>query len=124
MAASIEKVYNVSCKIYQNGNFLINDNQTATHLFYIAREAVTNSIKHGKSESIRIQLTENKAGLIMSIRDNGTGAVNENKGIGLGLRIMKYRASVVGADFHAGNYKQGGFEVTVKLHAAQQRPEE
>ena len=118
MAAATEKVYHVSCQIYQEGNFLISDNQTATHLYYIAREAVTNSIKHGKAERIMIRLTADDAGLAMIIRDNGTGAAKEKKDTGLGLRIMRYRAAVIGADFGAGNHEQGGFEVRVQMRAA------
>jgi two-component system sensor kinase FixL len=126
MAAATEKVYHVSCKVYQNGNFFISENQAATHLFYIAREAVTNSIKHGKAENIIINLIADESGLTMVIRDNGAGAGVQEKGIGigLGLRIMKYRAAVVGADFSAGNRDKGGFEVIVRLRAAQPRPDE
>ena len=118
MASATEKVYNVSCKIHQEGNFLISDNQAATHLFYIAREAVTNSIKHGKAENIDISLIDDDAGLTMIIRDNGAGAEKEKKGIGLGLRIMKYRATVISADFQAGNREGGGFEVMVAMREA------
>jgi PAS domain S-box-containing protein len=114
MAVSTEKIFNVSCKIYQDGNFLINDNQTATHLFYIAREAVTNSIKHGKAGSIHIHLIANSAGIMMVIQDNGVGA-QEKKDTGLGLRIMKYRAGIIDAEFRAGNREGGGFEVRVKM---------
>jgi PAS domain S-box-containing protein len=118
MAAATEKVYHVSCQISQEGNFLINDNQTATHLYYIAREAVTNSIKHGKAERIAIRLIADDEGLAMIISDNGTGAFKEKKDAGLGLRIMRYRAAVIGADFNAGNRESGGFEVRVLFRAA------
>lgn len=114
MAASTEKIFNVSCKIYQDGNFFISDNQAATHLFYIAREAVTNSIKHGKAGSIHIHLIANSAGRMMIIQDNGVGA-QEKKDPGLGLRIMKYRAGIIDGEFRAGNREGGGFEVRVRM---------
>ncbi len=114
MAASTEKIFHVSCKIYQDGNFLVNDNQAATHLFYIAREAVTNSIKHGKAENIHIHLVATGQLLKIVIHDNGVGA-QEKKNTGLGLRIMRYRAGIIGADFHAGNREGGGFEVRVQM---------
>ena len=114
MAQATEKVYHVSCKVMQDGNFLIGDNQTATHLYYIAREAVTNSIKHGKADQIFIHLTDDEDGLTLAIRDNGTGAA-ELKNTGLGLRIMRYRAGVIGAEFGAGNREEGGFVVRVQL---------
>ena len=102
MAVATEKIYHVSCKVMQDGNFLIGDNQTATHLYYIAREAVTNSIKHGKAGQLFIHLTDDEDGLTITVRDNGEGAA-ELKNTGLGLRIMRYRAGVIGAEFSAGN---------------------
>ncbi len=114
MALATEKTYHVSCKVMQDGNFLIGDNQTATHLYYIVREAVINAIKHGKASQIFIHLTDDEEGLAIAIRDNGEGAV-EMKNTGLGLRIMRYRAGVVGAEFSAGNREEGGFEVRVQM---------
>ena len=114
MALATEKIYHVSCKVMQDGNFLIGDNQTATHLYYIAREAVTNSIKHGSADQIFIHLTADDEGLTIAIRDNGAGAL-EKKHTGLGLRIMRYRAGVIGAEFSADNREEGGFEVRVQL---------
>ncbi|MBN2159139.1 MAG: PAS domain S-box protein [Spirochaetes bacterium] len=117
MAASTEKIFKVTCRISQEGNFFIDDNQAATHLFYIAREAVTNSIKHGKARHIDISLAAAGGGLRMAIRDDGSGAVEGKKSVGLGLRIMRYRAGIIGADFSAGNRDGGGFEVSVLINA-------
>jgi len=114
MAATTEKIFNVSCRIYQDGIFLVDDNQAATHLFYIVREAVTNSIKHGKAGSIHIHLIANNEGIKIAILDDGVG-MQEKKNTGLGLRIMRYRAAIIGADFFAGNREGGGFEVRVNL---------
>lgn len=114
MAASTEKIFHVSCKIYQDGNFFVSDNQAATHLFYIAREAVTNSIKHGKAASIHIHLIASSEILKIVIQDDGVGAI-EKKNTGLGLRIMRYRAGIIGAEFQAGNREGGGFEVRVQM---------
>ncbi len=114
MASSTEKIFHVSCKIYQDGNFFVSDNQAATHLFYIAREAVTNSIKHGKAASIHIHLVAGSELLRIVIQDDGVGA-QEKKNTGLGLRIMRYRAGIIGAEFQAGNREGGGFEVRVQM---------
>ncbi len=114
MASSTEKIFHVSCKIYQDGNFFVSDNQAATHLFYIAREAVTNSIKHGKAASIHIHLVAGSELLRLVIQDDGVGA-QEKKNTGLGLRIMRYRAGIIGAEFQAGNREGGGFEVRVQM---------
>jgi signal transduction histidine kinase len=113
MITAIEKVFDVSCKV--SGNIYIEDNQTATHLYYIVREAVTNAIKHGRSKNIYISMSSNK-GTELYICDDGIGAQEGDMKSGMGLRIMRYRADMIGADFSADNGRSGGFEVKVKLH--------
>jgi signal transduction histidine kinase len=115
MAETTEKIYDVSCRVFQEGNFFVEDNQAATHLFYIAREAVTNSIKHGRAGRIAIRLIERGGVRTVTVRDDGSGAPEGPADTGLGLRIMRYRAGIIGADFSAGNIEEGGFEVTVMM---------
>jgi len=99
----------------REGNFFVSDSQAATHLFYIAREAVTNAIKHGKAGSIVIRCIDGEGEKKMIIRDDGIGAPAQPADTGLGLRIMRYRSEIIGAEFSAGNRDQGGFEVVVKM---------
>ncbi len=114
MVSVIEKVFDVSCEISQEGNVDIRDNQTAIHLYYIAREAVTNAIKHGRAKNIKIRLAS-VSGLELTVSDDGIGVRTDKISNGMGLRIMKYRAGMIGADFSSGNREQGGFEVMVKI---------
>jgi PAS domain S-box-containing protein len=95
----------------------VEDNFVATQLYRIAQEAITNSLKHGKARSIRVSL-EAKAGfLTLRIADDGVGfaAVNgENEGVG--LRIMKYRAGQIGAQFTVRPGPNQGAVVTCTYH--------
>jgi two-component system, LuxR family, sensor kinase FixL len=115
MASTIEKVFDVKCEISRRGNFYIDDSQTAIHLYYITREAVTNAIKHGKAGNIHICLTSEDSIFKLIILDDGTGCKENEMGSGMGLRIMKYRASMIGAEFFAKNRTKKGFEIKVTL---------
>jgi two-component system, LuxR family, sensor kinase FixL len=115
MASTIEKVFSVSCKISSKGDFCLDDNQAANHLYYIAREAVTNAIKHGRSKGIHICLHSEDHKLKLKVTDDGSGCKADEMGNGMGLRIMKYRAAIIGAEFSAGNRSKNGFEVKVVL---------
>jgi signal transduction histidine kinase len=112
MISSIEKVFDVSCRI--TGEIDIEDNQTAVHLYYIVREAVTNAIKHGRAKNINIILTSNLQRKVFII-DDGIGAKEDEMNSGMGLRIMKYRADLIGAAFFAGNGAENGFEVRIAM---------
>jgi len=78
----------------------IPDNSVATHLYLIAQEAVHNAIKHSRPRSILISLSDGDL-LTLSVEDDGTPLRKDNqitgrKG-GLGLRIMRSRAAIIGA---------------------------
>ena len=73
----------------------------ATHLYRIAQEAITNAVRHGKARSINIRLDSTADEIILTIIDDGIGLPeNARNGEGLGLRIMAYRASMIGATFN------------------------
>jgi PAS domain S-box-containing protein len=74
------------------------DNFTATQLYLIAKEAVHNAVKHARPRHIRMTL-ESDDRLLLSVRDDGTGMPvqpREHQG-GVGLRIMRNRAAILGA---------------------------
>lgn len=73
------------------------DNTEATHLYRIAQEAVTNGVKHGQSKKIEIELSTNTLFTVLSVKDQGKGIAELNpKHLGMGMRIMRYRADMIG----------------------------
>jgi PAS domain S-box-containing protein len=68
------------------------------HLFRIAQEAVANALRHAHANSIKVTLDVEPASVRLEICDDGDGlAVPQFRSMGLGLRTMKYRASLLGA---------------------------
>jgi signal transduction histidine kinase len=108
--------FKVSCEFECPEPVLLHDAASSTHLYRIAQEAITNAIRHGKAKNINIGL-ENAAGVItLTVTDNGIGlAENARAGQGMGLRIMAYRANMIGATFHIGRLPGSGTRVTCKL---------
>jgi len=91
---------------------LLEDTTVATHLYRIAQEAVTNAIKHGKSERIEIGLIQAPGRLTVSVRDNGVGLSHKNsKKSGMGLRIMRYRAGMIGGSLRIQSEPKCGVAV-------------
>ncbi|MCD4719942.1 MAG: cache domain-containing protein [Desulfobacula sp.] len=67
------------------------------NLYHIAQEAVQNAIRHGKADKIKITITIQENIFLLSVKDNGVGMDTSRQTDGMGLRIMNYRAKLIGA---------------------------
>lgn len=97
LAASVEKVFDASCSLECKQPVLIEDNAAAIHLYRIAQEAVNNAVKHGRASQIVISLTLGNGSIHLTVKDNGCGLPKGLKNKGMGLRVMNYRAGMIGA---------------------------
>jgi signal transduction histidine kinase len=72
--------------------------QTETHLFRIAQEALTNVARHSKATEVAIKLTRAGKNVCLAIRDNGQGFNLTAARVkpGLGLAGMRTRAEGCG----------------------------
>jgi len=88
---------------------------TATHLYRIAQEAITNAVKHGKASRIEIHCGPVDGRLELRVADNGCGISDPvtDRG-GLGLHIMNYRARGIGGDITVLARPGGGTLVRCK----------
>jgi len=97
LAANVEKMFKVGCRFQCEESVLLSDNAVATHVYRIAQEAINNAIKHGKAGNILISLKPVAGYINLSVMDDGAGFPKELKpGQGMGLRIMNYRADMIG----------------------------
>ncbi len=116
LSASTEKLFRVTCRFECTVPVYVNELITATHLFRIAQEAVTNAIKHGKAKEINISLETKLDKIVLTIRDNGLGLTTPTgPAKGMGLRIMQYRASMIGATLLFQRQAKGGTAVVCFL---------
>jgi signal transduction histidine kinase len=96
-AAAASDMFSVSCKFRCEAPILVSDIATADHLYRIAQEATSNAVKHGCAANIVITLEANEEGTWLRIADDGAGIANPNAvNSGLGLRIMRQRAKLIG----------------------------
>jgi two-component system sensor kinase FixL len=73
--------------------------ELANHLYRIAQEAVRNAVRHGQARSIRLHLNSVRAKVKLSITDDGIGMpAGAMDAAGMGLKIMCYRARILGGD--------------------------
>lgn len=89
----------------------------AEHLFRIAQEAVTNAARHGSARNVRIVWATGPWRRSLTVRDDGSGFRDGPEGEGLGLRIMRYRAHLLGGELTVEGDAGPGARVCVALPA-------
>ena len=94
-ALRIRKVYHCRCRFTNRTEVVIVDPLLCTNLFRIAQESVTNALRHGRATRLELVLAESGGDLVLEVVNNGR-PLRAKEGGGMGLRIMQYRAGVIG----------------------------
>ena len=81
--------------------------------FRIIQEAVTNVIRHARTDQCRVSISQQDEQLSIEVTDSGCGGAAA--GTGYGITGMRERATLLGGDFSAGPRPGGGFRVTARL---------
>jgi signal transduction histidine kinase len=120
LAANISELFKINCRfISEQPPAAGVDNEIALHLYYIVLEAVANAVKHGKAKNIVITLEPVKDRYLLDVQDDGTGFVTAAAPqTGMGIRIMQYRARVIGATLNLENRRGCGTHVTCLFSTA------
>ncbi|HEV2692641.1 MAG TPA: sensor histidine kinase [Verrucomicrobiae bacterium] len=125
LAANMSRAFSVSCRFQHSGTVMLDDPQAGIHLYRIAQEAVSNSIRHGRARDIVISLEAAGENILLSVTDDGGGlAAGARVKKGMGLRIMDYRAGMIGATFDIQNLPAGGTRAVCVLNSNQADKEE
>ena len=93
MARSITQEHGIDCR-FAGAFDLEVDRATGYQLYWIAREAAANAVKHGRAQHVAIDLVQQDGTLQLSVRDDGAGLVQSNASStkGVGLKLMAQRA--------------------------------
>jgi PAS domain S-box-containing protein len=112
LATSITELFKVTCTFECEEPVLIEDSTVATHLYRIAQEAVNNAIKHGRARHIKVGLAARPERFILKISNDGMRFKKvTGRKMGLGLRIMQYRADMIGGELVIEKKSGGGATV-------------
>lgn len=117
LAATTQEQFRIACHFRVDGDPLLGDTGTATHLYCIVQEAVRNAARHAGAKRIEIRIAAGADGITCSVRDDGCGIPARPGNPGLGLRIMAHRAAIIGADFALSAPADGGTQVRCHLPA-------
>ena len=116
LAGHAETMFELDCELNASGQVPALPQAVVKQLYKIAQEAVTNAIKHGKAKKVDMSLATSNGDLIMTICNDGE-PFPETLGLKnrMGLRIMHYRAHVIGATVSIRGRGESGAIVTCSV---------
>src|SRR6266498_4306538 len=116
LAENISELFAINCIFHGEGLIPMRDSAVATQLYRIAQEAATNAAKHAAAEQIDICISVDDSELTLAIMDDGVGFPNNSSDSkGLGLRLMRHGAALIGGAFNIRRNGQRGTIATCKV---------
>jgi PAS domain S-box-containing protein len=116
LAINATNLFRVQCSFECPQPVLLQNRTSATHLYRIAQEAIGNAVKHGQAKAIVVSLKKLDEELILTVKDDGVGFNQDGRAIeGMGLRIMEYRADMIGAMLRIDSLKGEGTTVACRF---------
>jgi len=101
LAHNTQERTGISCEFHHNDEESVEPcaSEVVTQLYRIAQEAVTNAIKHSRATRIVIELDRAGDETRLNIFDDGVGFRPGDETDGLGLKMMRHGADLIGAKF-------------------------
>ena len=143
LATNAVRLFDITCTFEAHGQDTEADvpDDVSPHLFRIAQEAISNAAYHGKAELVTITLSRSPEWLTLRVADDGIGfpgldrsagatrlepipgkrdKTTENRG--MGIRIMHYRARIIGGALEIRLGPNGGTVVTCAVPTTRASP--
>jgi len=115
LACRLEEQFGIDCLFVCEQEVPVHANAVATHLYRIVQEAVHNAVKHGGARRVEVVLSRMNGTLYLSVECDGKAFDGRKDATeGLGLKIMRYRANMIGAMLWIEKRTGGGHILTVK----------
>ncbi len=111
-------MHQITCHLECQEKIPVKNNMMTINLYHIVQEAVQNAVRHGKADKIQIIMERQKNQFSVCVIDNGNGFDPSKMTNGMGLRIMNYRAKLMGASlFIHSDHIETRIELALPLKA-------
>lgn len=118
LANSLRELYGVLIHLDYDDRIAHIQDTAAIHIFRIIQEASHNSIRHGHADNLYVSLKKKRNEIHLTVSDDGKGFPQKPNMKGMGLNIMRYRASMIGASFQLHSDKSTGTTIVCKVKSA------
>jgi len=82
-------------------------------IYRVAQESLTNAARHAAARRARVELSAAGGGAELRVEDDGTGFRSSARGSG--IRGMRERALLIGAELSLGDAEEGGARVVLRV---------
>jgi signal transduction histidine kinase len=83
--------------------------------YRIVQEGLTNSLKHSGASHAEVDVRYGATELELEVRDDGTGGVTTDEGLGHGLVGVRERVKIYGGEMTAGVSRSGGYVLRARI---------
>ncbi len=116
LASRSSKLFGIKCAFDCETPVVIRKDLVAAQLYRIAQEAIVNAVTHGQAKHITLSLREVGDAIQLQIVDDGKGIDSPDyQEQGSGVRIMHYRAGLIGATLQLTPARPHGIRVLCTL---------
>ncbi|MDK3161840.1 PAS domain-containing protein [Kamptonema cortianum] len=110
------QAFQIETSLESPNGFEIHNPSVSEHIFRIVQEAAHNAIRHGKSKKVSVKINPHQEGVVIGIISDGLKFDMIKKGKkGMGMKVMKYRADLIGAAFDIQPLANGGLEIVCSV---------
>lgn len=114
-AGEFQKRYGIACEILSEREHYAPSHCTATAVFRIFQEILTNVARHSAATQVRVRLSEDAGAIVMIVHDNGRGIPNGRETASLGILGMRERAWLLGGSVDIATSRRTGTSVSVRI---------
>ena len=126
LAQDFQKRSGITCTFQTEVEELPVEKESATALFRICQEALTNVVRHARADRVAIRLAKTADQVLLEIKDNGQGILEAKiaHSRSLGLVGMRERTARLGGEFQVKGIPRKGTTVTASVPLTRPKTEE
>jgi len=123
LATNVERTFKIDCRVASNKEINGIDKAVQIQLFRIIQEAIRNAVRHGEARNIRVKAVRDGNEIIALIKNDGRKFPAEKMRLtvansnGMGLKIMHYRARLIGGTLEFSPGRKHGCVVRCTIPA-------
>jgi signal transduction histidine kinase len=117
---TVEKRSNIEAQLVIEGNFDHLPEKVENELYHIAQEALNNTLRHARAQSVRVLIRQDKNKVTLFVEDDGVGFDTSIKNAGMGLINIQDRVKAISGELSIISGMGRGTQMTVSVDFSQE----